>query len=109
MFWFGVFWFGLVFFNQDDQKWSPTTGRLADALDAVQGTTEILKVESQKFFYNWQLCFLNSFLPSGHFRTACWAVYSFGKSITQPNPKPFTCSVPAVLEEALRIPSLGAI
>lgn len=83
---FGCCCFG-GFFNQDDEKWSPTTGGLTDALDCIQGTTEILKMESQKFFYNWQLCFLNSFLPSGHFRTVCCAVYNFGKSITQPNPK----------------------
>lgn len=74
--------------------------RLGDALDVVQGTTEILKVESQKFFYNWQPCFPNSLLPSGHFRTACWAVYNFGRALHSPNPSLLICSAPAVLEEA---------
>lgn len=91
-------------FNQDDQK-CPTTARLADTLNMIQSTTENSENRVKNFFYNWQLFFLKHFLPSGHFRTTCWAVYSFGKSITQLKPKPFTCSLPAVLE-AWRIPSV---
>lgn len=79
-----VFFCRLVFLKQNDQKQSPTARRLGDALDVGQGSREIPKVETQKFFCNWRLCFLNSFLPSGHFRTAHWAVYNFGKSTAQP-------------------------